>query len=138
MTKNRFRTQFDKGDYEDFTVCKSPDLVDPTGYESLSSIISRMLRGEIIRPTSPSYDFGSEKEEDFDAFEDIEDISEAYAVGAEMASKLREKALKDKSGTKEPEKEKNPSTDKIGKNLDGEDASASSSGTGAAAPRPEV
>lgn len=117
MTKIRFRTQFDKGDYEDFTICKSPDLVDPTGYESLSSIISRMLRGEIVRPTSPSYDFGSDKEEDFDAFEDIEDISEAYNVGAEMASKLRENALKDKSGTKEPEKEKELSTEKNGEEI---------------------
>ena len=138
MTKNRFRTQFDPGDYEDFTICKSPDLVDPTGYESLSSIISRMLRGEIVRPTSPSYDFGSEKEEDFDAFESIEDISEAYAVGAEMASKLREKAFKDKSGTNEPKKEKEPSKEENGEKVDGDDAEAASSGTGAAAPRPEV
>lgn len=129
----KFRTPFNLGDYQDFTVCSSPDLVDTTGYEPLSDIIARMLRGEVNFPrVGGEYDFEDEKSESFEDFEHIEDISEAYNIGAEMAQNLRQKASKSKDAVKSSEVVKNENSKNLEVKESGGGAVATASATGTA------
>lgn len=128
----KFRSPFNLGDYQDFTVCSSPDLVDTTGYEPLSDIIARMLRGEVKPSCVGEYDFEDEKTESFEDFSQIEDISEAYNIGAEMAQNLRKKASQPKETVKSSEVVKNENSENLKGKKSGSDAEASVSATGSA------
>nr|WAE43608.1 MAG: hypothetical protein [Microviridae sp.] len=57
-TAMRFRTQYDPGDFEDYTRNEGPVLVDASCYETTETIISKLLRGEVHSSRfDPEYDY---------------------------------------------------------------------------------
>lgn len=98
--KVHIRTWYDLGDYEDNETNFPPSIVDTYGYESLSDMVARIRRGEVILPQSADeFDYGDEDvDAAFDHAEPIEndltDLDDARElIEAREKAKLEAEAL---------------------------------------------
>lgn len=98
--KVHIRTWYDLGDYEDNETNFPPSIVDTYGYESLSDMVARIRRGEVILPESADeFDYGDEDvDAAFDHAEPIEndltDLDDARElIEAREKAKLEAEAL---------------------------------------------
>ena len=96
--KVHIRTWYDLGDYEDNETNFPPSIVDTYGYESLSDMVARIRRGEVILPQSADeFDYG---DEDIDAAFDNTEPLENDLTDLDDARELieaREQGIRDKA-----------------------------------------